>query len=61
MKYKVELRATVVATTFVTVDAASVEEAKTLATGIGECDAHTEWHCDTVCDGTVTPVNAYPL
>lgn len=61
MKYKVQLKAHVEGTTFVTVEATSPEEAKRLAIGEGECNMRVEWDAGDVIDGTVEAVDAYKL
>lgn len=61
MKYRVELTAQTYARAFVTVEAASPEEANTLATGEGEVDMDVDWSPRGVVAGTVKPVDAYVL
>lgn len=61
MKYRVQLKAHVEATAFVTVEAESPEEAKTLAIGEGECIMRIEWHAGGVVDGTVEATDVYEV
>jgi hypothetical protein len=61
VKYRVELTAQTYARAFVTVEAASPEEAKRLAIGEGECNMWVEWNAGDVVDGTVEAVDAYVL